>query len=96
MLHFKKRKKGVIGYFLSQFGFIIYKKDDPYSWSLPGKVEVGDKAFYPIPYQEDCILKTKPKKIGISDVFGRYHWVSKKDTKEMLKQYKKDFGSSVA
>lgn len=91
MIHAKEKVDGFSGLFRSQHGIIKYIKIDPYSSALPIKIEMGDKAFFQLPYNKNCFLKNKLKALGISDVFGRVHWISKKDIRFIESEYQKDF-----
>jgi hypothetical protein len=35
-----------------------------------------------------------PKRIGVSDSFGRMHWAPRQDLKSALRQYQKDFSAA--
>ena len=92
MICAKSKVDGLMGLFRSDHGIIKYIPQSPLSSALPGKVEMGDKTLYQLPYTDECFLKHKIKAIGVSDVFGRVHWAPKKDIRLMLSEYQKDFG----
>lgn len=54
-------------------------------------VEVGDEAAFAFPYTADCFLADDFELVGICDGFGKYHWCSKKNIREIKDRYLKDF-----
>jgi hypothetical protein len=45
------------------------------------------------PYKQECLLAETPKRIGISDSFGRMHWAPRRELKRAIRQYQKDFST---
>jgi hypothetical protein len=43
------------------------------------------------PYNVDCFLRVRPKKVGIRDSFDRIHWCSRRDVKIAVRHYVRDF-----
>jgi hypothetical protein len=68
----------------------------PFSGGLPAKIDAGEmKSFY-FPYDKDCCLKELLDRAGISDTYGRNNWCRHRDIKKIARQYREDFGKSVA
>ena len=76
----------------NQYGFLVPDYTDPYNSKMPCKLDVGDICYWLFPFDKNCFLAEPCTHIGISDSFGRTHWVPKKDILEAQKEYKKKFG----
>jgi hypothetical protein len=73
-----------------QRGVILHDHTDPISGKLPTKLDVGESLDLLLPYHEGS-LTTAMTHVGIFDSFGRNHWVSRRDVKEAMVQFRKDF-----
>lgn len=60
---------------------------------LPQKLEVGQPLDVLIPYQKDGLLSKQLTHIGVTDSFGRTHWAKRREVKNALAQYWKDYGT---
>jgi hypothetical protein len=76
------------------YGFIVPDHGHPLCSRLPRRIDVGDKVSIIFPYNQGCFLANLPKRIGISDSFGRTHWAPRRELKHAHRQYLKDFGTS--
>lgn len=74
----------------SEQGVIMHDWTDKLSAKLPAKLEVGERMDVLLPYRADA-LDDDTTHIGVSDSFGRSHWVSPRDLKETLAHLRKDF-----
>ena len=75
------------------YGFIKPDWEHPYCSRLPCRVTVGDKVLIMFSYKQECLLAEMPKRIGISDTFGRMHWAPRRELKRAIRQYQKDFST---
>ncbi len=81
VLKYKRKEK--------PFGIIVPKTE----WNkVPQRVSVGDEVNILTEYDDQCFLSTDFIKAGLIDLYGRYHWVSKRDIAKARKQYHIDFG----
>ena len=74
------------------YGFLVPDRKHPLCFPLPSRVAVGDKIVIIFPYKEGCFLADRPRRIGITDSFGRTHWAPLRELKRGHRQYRKDFG----
>lgn len=74
-----------------KFGVVLHDWTNPLSGQLPHKLEVGEEFRLLFPYDEECMLKQGWLYIGISDTYDRVHWASKKQVKNAIDKWKKDF-----
>jgi len=70
---------------------MFHDHSNPLSGKLPVSLEVGETIDLLIPYTKDCFLSRKHTHIGISDSFGRTHWVPREDVSKAKREFKKDF-----
>jgi len=75
----------------TQYAIIIHDYKNPLSAKLPNKLSVGDRINLLLPHDEKSFLGEPCTHIGISDYFGRTHWVPGKRLKGAKKAFKKDF-----
>ncbi len=76
------------------YRFILPDYEHPLCSRLRSRIAVGDKVSIIFPYNQECFLANVPKRIGISDSFGRTHWAPRRELKRAHRQYRKDFGTS--
>ena len=74
-----------------KYGFIMSDYNNPLSGKLPKKLEVGEKITILNLHKENAFLADKPLRVGFKDSFGRLHWASKKNLRQAIKDYLKDF-----
>ncbi len=60
------------------------------------RLEVGDQAVFVSPYKDDCFLKEDYCQVGVTDGFGRTHWSSRRDMREVRAKFLEKFGAHVA
>lgn len=58
---------------------------------LPGSLEVGDAASFYLKWTDDLVLRSAPTHLGYRDSFGRFHWASRKDTRQVIADWRADF-----
>ena len=75
-------------------GFILPDHTNRFNVPLPHKLTVAESITHIFNYRADCFLKDKITHIGFIDSYGREHWALKKDVKDVIKQYRKDFPAS--
>jgi hypothetical protein len=76
----------------NQYGFLVSDYTDACNTKMPCQLDVGDSCNLVFPFERNCFLAEPCTHVGISDGFGRKHWVPKKDILEAQKEYKKRFG----
>jgi hypothetical protein len=87
----------------STFWSLFYKKErlhamlnhdweNPASAKLPRKLEIGESATYPLPFNKECFLHVAWTHVGVNDSFHRTHWVPRKQLQKCNESYIKDFG----
>ena len=64
----------------------------PFGGGLPGKIEEGDFKGFNFPYQKDSFLSEPIVRIGINDTYRRNIWCRRKDIREVMRAYERDFG----
>jgi len=74
-------------------GYLFYDYKNPLSAKFPCELDVGERKHFILKYNKDCFLKEDFTCIGISDSFGRVHWVKKAKYKRAKRQFEKDFPS---
>lgn len=67
----------------------------PVSSKLPIKLEVGETATYPLPFEADCFLQVDWTHVGINDSFGRTHWARRAQLAKCHAAYIKAFGKQT-
>ena len=55
------------------------------------RLAVGDQRSIIFPYEQECFLAHKPKRVGVVDSFGRTHWASRRELRSALQQHRKSF-----
>ena len=63
--------------------------------SNPCKIAMSDELVWYYHYGKDCFLKQSPYRFGISDSFGRMHWIGKKQLRLAQKHYNERFRDKV-
>lgn len=58
------------------------------------RLEVGDQANFVFPYDTEFFLKDNFSQVGVADGFGRMHWTSRRDFRNALAKYRRDFPKS--
>ena len=74
-----------------KYGFIITDYTNPLTDKLPKRLEVGEKVTVLLPHTADAFLGQKPAHVGFKDSFGRLHWAPRKNLKQTIKDYLRDF-----
>lgn len=74
-----------------RFAIVTADYANSMSAKLPAKIDVGDKIELLLPYDNDCFLKSPFTDVGVSDYYGRIHWVSRKEFKRARATWIKDF-----
>jgi hypothetical protein len=78
------------------YGFINPDFKHPHCFRLPSRIAVGDRIAIIFPYNRECFLSKNPKRIGVTDSFGRIHWTQRRELKNALKQYQETFRTPAA
>lgn len=78
-----------------EFAVLLHDYENPASGKLPHTLGVGEQIFLPFPYDSKCFLKENMSHVGISDTFGRTHWMKTSQVKEMNARWRKEFKAST-
>lgn len=65
--------------------------DHPMNHQLPAKIEQGQSINLVLPYRADQFLRIAPRKVGVLDTLGRFHWSGKRDVRLSVANFAKDF-----
>ena len=74
-----------------RFAVIIYDYENMYNPKMPTEVPIYEKTTQFLPYDKDSFLKQNPSRYGFIDSLGRYHWVRRRDLREVVQKYNKEF-----
>ena len=69
--------------------------ENPLSATFPCELEVGKRAQFIFPFNSNCFLKMDLSHIGLSDVFGKTHWMKRSKVKEMGSHWRQEFQESA-
>ena len=76
-------------------GVVIPDYENPASGNLPCELGVGERILLLFPYDSECFLKENMPHVGISDTFGRTHWMKTSEVKKMNARWRKEFKAST-
>lgn len=89
---------GFLGWRISRFlhlryehAHVMYDYTNPYSSTLPKKLDVGERLSLLLNFKEDAFLSEDPTHVGILDSFGRLHWASRSSLAIAKTRYFKEF-----
>lgn len=74
-----------------KYGYVFPDSANPFTDKLPKKLEVGEKVTMLFPHVANAFLAQKPARVGFKDSFGRLHWAAKKNLKQAIKDYSRNF-----
>ena len=76
-----------------EYAHIMWDYTNSYSSKLPASIDVGEKITLPLESNQSAFLAVDPTHVGVTDSFGRFHWVSSSSLalakKEFFKKYEK-------
>ncbi len=75
----------------SKYAHIMWDYTNEYSSKLPISLDVGEKASFLLKSNEKSFLRVNPTHVGVTDSFGRFHWVSSKSLKVAKSMYFQQF-----
>ena len=81
---------------IHNFPFEPYAGIGPFGGGLPKKLLVGESHALRFPYEAESFLALPFSRIGSTDTFGRYHWVTRKQVQQVRKQFREDFPAAKA
>jgi hypothetical protein len=58
-----------------------------YSSKLPVSLDIGEKATFLLKSNKDSFLSVNPTHVGVTDSFGRFHWVSPASLRATKSEY---------
>jgi hypothetical protein len=70
---------------------VMHDYTNPYSSSLPKKLDMGEKLSLLLPFKEDASLSVDPTHVGILDSFGRLHWATRSSLSRAKAQFFQEF-----
>jgi hypothetical protein len=72
--------------------FVVMSEwDSPYATKLPVLLDVGEELAIVFPYDGDCFLGEPVTDVGLRDSFGRFHWTPRREVRQAIQQFRKDF-----
>lgn len=74
-----------------QHATVLAAYTNPLSAQLPLDLKVGKKADFIFPFNSGCFLNLDLSHIGISDVFGRTHWMKARFVGKLRSGWCKEF-----
>jgi hypothetical protein len=72
---------------LPQYAHVMWDYTNTYSSKLPISLDVGEKATFLLNSDQNSFLSVNPTHVGVSDSFGRFHWVRAKSLKVTKSEY---------
>ena len=72
------------------YALIIPDHSHRFATALPAKLEVGQSATIIIPYNQECVLGYRVTGVGLTDSFGRTHWVPGADLRRAKMTFRKE------
>ncbi len=86
-LRFLGRKVCKIFNAQSQYAHVMWDYTNKYSSKLPISIDVGEKASFLLKSDQDAFLSVDPTHVGVTDSFGRFHWISSKTLQATKSEY---------
>ncbi|MBX9658870.1 MAG: hypothetical protein K2X00_09905 [Nitrospiraceae bacterium] len=71
----------------SKYAHIMWDYTNDYSSKLPISLDVGEKASFLLKSNQEAFLSVNPTHVGVTDSFGRLHWVSSGSLKVAKSEY---------
>jgi len=78
----------------SKYAHVMWDFKNEYSSKLPLSLDVGEKATFLLNSNKDAFLSVNPSHVGVSDSFGRFHWVSSRSLKATKSEYFYEYGEN--
>jgi hypothetical protein len=76
----------------SNTGIVMPDYANPYTTAVGTKLEIGDEANMPLPYDASSFLKDiEFVDVGITDTFGRVHWAPRREFEAVRQTHAEDF-----
>ncbi|MBO0170248.1 hypothetical protein [Vibrio parahaemolyticus] len=74
----------------NKYAHVMWDYTNEYSSKLPISLAVGEQATFLLEATDECCLSMDPSHVGVTDTFGRFHWVNS----QSLKLTKNEFFST--
>ncbi len=74
----------------TKWNVVMLAKENKYSSKLPKRLDVGETLDVYLDYDKQAFFNEKPTHIGVTDSFGRCHWVNRKQLKDVSRQFSKE------
>ena len=71
----------------SKYGHVMWDYTNEYSSRLPTLLDVGEKASFLLKSNQESFLSVNPTHVGITDSFGRFHWVDSLSLRATKSEY---------
>jgi len=75
----------------SQWFVVVPDWNSPYATKFPALLDVGEEVTIVLPYDSECFLAEPVTHVGLSDSFGRFHWAARRQVRQAIHQFRKDF-----
>jgi len=71
----------------SQYAHVMWDHTNPYSSKLPIILDVGENASFLLNSDQESFLSVNPTHVGVTDSFGKFHWVSSRSLQATKSEY---------
>lgn len=71
----------------TQYAHVMWDYTNPYSSKLPIALDIGEKASFLLNSDQESFLSVNPTHVGVTDSFGRFHWVSSRSLRATKSEY---------
>lgn len=71
----------------SQYAHVMWDYKNPYSSKLPIVLDVGERASLLLNSDQKSFLSVNPTHVGVTDSFGRFHWVNSRSLRATKSEY---------
>ncbi|MFA1563338.1 hypothetical protein [Aliivibrio fischeri] len=65
----------------NKYAHVMWDYTNEYSSKLPVNLSVGEQATFLLEATDECCLSVDPSHVGVTDTFGRCHWVNNQSLK---------------
>ena len=74
----------------TKWNVVRQNEENKYSSKLPKRLDVGETLDLYIDYNKQAFINKNFTHVGVTDSFGRCHWVNRKQFKEVQRQFNKE------
>lgn len=78
----------------SRYAHVMWDYTNEYSSKLPISLDVGEKASFLLKSNQESFLSVNPTHVGVTDSFGRFHWVNSRSLRAAKSEYFQQFSEN--